>query len=419
MVTAQATKMADAADRSAQILANVSFALRVPSAMVMNRVSSMGIAMALGAADAIAPAHHRRLDDGAADPLNFNLTRSNRGVGYTPRPRCLTTHRAFLVIRRYARGMSVSRPLPPDRSHVRTEHRHEHSANLDSLDTRAFVALMANDARTVPEVILGASDVLARFIDDLVPRMQRGGRLIYIGAGTSGRLGVLDASECPPTFQASPEQVVGIIAGGDASLRQSSEGKEDDPHGTAEQFGALKLNDRDTVVGVAAGGTTPFVLGALPIAHDVGAMTALLTCAPVQSIPPKCDHLIVIDTGPELLTGSTRLKAGSATKLALNIISTAAFIQLGKVYSNLMVDLRATNAKLQDRAMRILVALCPELNRERAAALLERAGGQLKTAVVMQRLDLDAIDANDLLTKANDQLRVALEAVSRDSASAD
>jgi N-acetylmuramic acid 6-phosphate etherase len=214
-----------------------------------------------------------------------------------------------------------------------------------------------------------------------------------------------------------PEQVVGIIAGGDASLRRSSEGKEDDPHGAAEPLGALKLNESDTVVGVAAGGTTPFVLGALPIAHDAGAMTALLACAPVQSIPPKCDHLIVIDTGPELLTGSTRLKAGSATKLALNIISTAAFVQLGKVYSSLMVDLRATNAKLQDRAMRILVELCPELNRERAAMLLERAGGQLKIAIVMQRLDVDATAASDLLNQTHGQLRAALEAVPRDSTS--
>lgn len=304
--------------------------------------------------------------------------------------------------------MSATRPLPPDRSHVRTEHRHERSFELDSLDTRSFVALMADDARTISDAVSQSADALARFIDDLVPRMRRGGRLVYIGAGTSGRLGVLDASECPPTFQASPEQVIGIIAGGDASLRRSSEGKEDDPSGAAEALNALKLNETDTVLGIAAGGTTPYVLGAMPIARQAGAMTALLTCAAPKTEPQSCDHLILIDTGPELLTGSTRLKAGSATKLALNIISTAAFVQLDKVYSNLMVDLRATNAKLTDRAMRILIELCPELSRETAGDVLERSGRDLKAAIVIQRLDVTPDEARTLLEECSGNLRAAL-----------
>jgi N-acetylmuramic acid 6-phosphate etherase len=305
----------------------------------------------------------------------------------------------------------MNRPttLPPDRSHIRTEHRDQRSMQLDALDTRAFIALMADDHRAVVDSIIGASDALTKFIDALVPRMRDGGRLIYLGAGTSGRLGVLDASECPPTFQADPNQVVGIIAGGDASLRKSSEGKEDEPDGAREALTQLNLNSRDTVLGIAAGGTTPYVLGAIRIAKSLHAMTGLLTCAAPPQPPQDCDHIIHLDTGPELLTGSTRLKAGSATKLALNIISTAAFTQLGKVYSNLMVDLRATNAKLTDRALRILIELCPELSRQAAADLLHRAAGELKTAIVMQRLDVDAHQARTSLTSHNGSLRIALD----------
>jgi N-acetylmuramic acid 6-phosphate etherase len=308
--------------------------------------------------------------------------------------------------------MSAPSPsLPPDRSHVRTEHRHNRSCNLDTLNTRAFIELCVDDHRTVTDAVAGAVDSLARFIDQLVPRMRSpaGGRLIYIGAGTSGRLGVMDASECPPTFQSDPDQVIGIIAGGDAALRRSSESKEDDPEGAAEALAELVLLDRDTVLGIAAGGTTPFVLGALSLAKRTGTMTGLITCAPPHSPPRDCDHLIVIDTGPELLTGSTRLKAGSATKLALNIISTAAFTQLGKVYGNLMVDLKATNAKLTDRAIRILVELCPELSRESAAELLQRAGRELKTAIVMQRLDISADESRQLLASADGKLGFVLD----------
>lgn len=272
-----------------------------------------------------------------------------------------------------------------------------------------FVGLMADDHRCVVDAICTAKPALSAFIQALVPRMEHGGRLVYIGAGTSGRLGVLDASECPPTFQSPASQVIGIIAGGDVALRQSSETKEDDPNGAAAALREIELADRDSLVGIAAGGTTPYVLGAIRLAHDAGAMTALITCAAGAARPAGCDHLIHLDTGPELLTGSTRLKAGSATKLALNIISTGAFIKLGKVYSNLMVDLRATNAKLTDRAMRILIELCSELSREESRDLLNNAGGNLKAAILMQRLDVDLATALQLLRRHDGRLRAALE----------
>ncbi len=279
---------------------------------------------------------------------------------------------------------------------------------LDGLDTRACVELMIDDHRHVPEAVEGAADPLTELIDEITERVRCGGRLIYIGAGTSGRLGVLDASECPPTFQSDPNQIVGIIAGGDSSLRRSSEGAEDDPNGAAQALQALNLSNDDTVVGIAAGGTTPYVLGAIRLAKDAGAGTALLTCAEPDSVPEGCDQLIVLGTGAELLTGSTRLKAGSATKLALNIITTTLFVRLGKVYSNLMVDLCATNEKLTDRAIRILIELCPELEREESAQLLGRADGELKTAIVMQRLGVDAEQAGRLLAGNQGILRHAL-----------
>jgi N-acetylmuramic acid 6-phosphate etherase len=297
--------------------------------------------------------------------------------------------------------------LPPDRGHVRTEHRHERSMDLDMLDTAGCVKLLIEDHLAVPEAVAAAEPFLTSFIDDLVERVRAGGRLIYVGAGTSGRLGVLDAAECPPTFQSDPDQVLGLIAGGDAALRRSSEAREDDPQGASPALAALGLGTRDTVVAIAAGGTTPYVLGAVELAAQAGAMTALLTCTPTTTVT-SCDHLIVLDTGPELLTGSTRLKAGSATKLALNIISTTLFVRLGKVYSNLMVDMRATNTKLADRAIRILCELKPELTREAASGVLHDAGGELKAAIVMARLGVDLAAARAKLAEHGERLRPIL-----------
>ncbi len=303
--------------------------------------------------------------------------------------------------------MQGSAPLPPDRGHLSTEQQHAGSIDLDAQNTRECITLFADDHRRVVEAIHAARDSLAMFIDELVPRLRRGGRLMYLGAGTSGRLGVLDASECPPTFQSPPGQIVGLIAGGDAALRRSSEGMEDDADGARSALEELKLNERDTVLGIAAGGTTPYVLGGLRIAKVFGAMTGFLTNVH-RDLPERCDHLIVLDTGAELLTGSTRLKAGSATKLALNIITTTAFIQLGKSYGNLMVDLRATNDKLTDRALRILRAISPELNRESALHLLRDAGGEVKTAAVMERLGVDAVTARRVLAEHDGHLRAVI-----------
>ena len=270
--------------------------------------------------------------------------------------------------------------LPPDRSHVRTEHRNPGSMHLDTLDAGAIAALMADDHRAVTDAVAAAASAIGALVEGMVPKFHEGGRLVYFGAGTSGRLGVLDASECPPTFMSDPGQVVGIIAGGDSALRRSSEGREDEWDGARAEIERLAIGPRDTVVGIAAGGTTPYPLGALRIAKERGATTAFISCVPMAR-PADCDHLIVLDTGPEVLTGSTRLKAGSATKLALNCITTALFTRLGKVRGNLMVDLAATNDKLVDRAIRTVRQFDPSLTREQAWALLEANGRSVKRAI--------------------------------------
>lgn len=297
---------------------------------------------------------------------------------------------------------------PPDRSHIATEQRNPRTTDLHAMPVGDLVALFNREDRAVHEAVEAAAPELTAFLEQAEPRFAAGGRLIYIGAGTSGRLGVLDASECPPTFQTPPERVVGIIAGGDAALRRSSEGKEDDPDGARSDLEALELHDRDTLIGIAAGGTTPYVLGALRLAKDGlpgvrgRPLTALLTCASINR-PPAVDHLIILPTGPEVLTGSTRMKAGTATKLALNIISTTLMIRSGRVYQNLMVDLRATNDKLRDRAARV-VATLTDLAREEAFALLDRAKGSVKAAVIMHRLGVDRAQAETLLLQADGRL---------------
>lgn len=308
---------------------------------------------------------------------------------------------AISLALRYACHMQ----LPTDRGHLQTERRHPDSMELDALSPLECVELMIEDHKCVTKALQAASDSLASFIENLTARLRKGGRLIYIGAGTSGRLGVLDASECPPTFQSDPEQIVGLIAGGDSSLRKSSESAEDDPNGSIEELTNLKLNSNDTLIGIAAGGTTPYVLGAIKIAKSMGSHTALITCVQTGNKPVDCDHLIVLQTGPELLTGSTRLKAGSATKLALNIITTTLFVQLGKVYGNLMVDLKATNAKLTDRAIRILIELFPDLSRANANEVLQQANGILKIAIVMNRCNIDNDAAHNLLSIHSGNLR--------------
>lgn len=293
----------------------------------------------------------------------------------------------------------------PDRAHILTEQRNPRTMNLHALDVAGCVAAIQAEDRTIPDAMERALPALTRFIEAIEPNFLKGGRLIYLGAGTSGRLGVLDASEAPPTFQITPGRIVGIIAGGDSALRISSEGKEDDPQGCDIELRALSLTPLDAIVGIAAGGTTPYVLGAISIAKSLTqgrAITAILSCSPIPK-PNDADHLIVLETGPEVLTGSTRMKAGTATKLALNTISTTLMIRSGRVYQNLMVDLRATNAKLRDRAARIVSTLT-SLSRNESLALLDQSSGSVKTAIVMHRLALTCAEAKSKLQSVDGRL---------------
>ena len=297
---------------------------------------------------------------------------------------------------------------PPDRGHVATEQANPGSMLLDELSIRECIDLFIEDSRVVPDSVAAASTSLEHLVEAVVQQYRDGGRLLYVGAGTSGRLGVLDASECPPTFCSDPDSIIGIIAGGDSALRRSSEGREDDRHGAVQELDDLEISGRDVLIGIAAGGTTPYVLGAIEHAASRGTTTGLITCSPGTSAP-GCDHLIVLDTGAELLTGSTRLKAASATKLALNIITTVLFVRLGKVHGNLMVDLAATNDKLIDRAIRILRTMFPELDRSGAMAVLVDSGYMLKPAIVMHACGCDLEQAMRLLECHQGRIRKVLD----------
>jgi N-acetylmuramic acid 6-phosphate etherase len=262
-----------------------------------------------------------------------------------------------------------SRQLPP------TEQRNPRSMKLDRMAVSEAVELMLNEEAKVTRALLGQRDLLARAVNRVARAFRRGGRLFYVGAGTSGRLGVLDASECPPTFRVEPEMVQGIMAGGDKALRKSVEGAEDDAKAGAGEIKARRIGSRDVVVGIAASGTTPFVWGALREAKRRRATTMLVCFNPFLKIPKswKPNIIIATDVGPEVLTGSTRLKAGTATKLVLNILTTLAMVRLGKVQSNLMVDVRPTNEKLRVRAVRIVRELTGADERSAEHAL--RASG--------------------------------------------
>lgn len=294
--------------------------------------------------------------------------------------------------------------FPPDRSHIATEQRNPRTAGLGETSIADCVRLLQEEDRAVLAALDGARATIVAFLTAVEPGFLAGGRLIYLGAGTSGRLGVLDASEAPPTFQVPPDRFIGLIAGGDGALRRSSEGREDEPDGAVPELERLALGAHDAVLGIAAGGTTPYVRGALEWAARLPSapVTGLLTCAPVPA-PAGCRHVIVLATGPEALTGSTRMKAGTATKLALNQISTTLMVRAGKVYGNLMVDLRASNAKLRDRAARIVATVlgCP---REEAFAALDAAGGAVKTAIVMRRLAVARDEAERRLAAAGGRL---------------
>jgi len=303
-----------------------------------------------------------------------------------------------------------------NRAHLLTELRLPESMTLDTMSIADAVALMHAQDRVAVEAVARESAPITRAIEIVVGQLKKGGRLFYVGAGTSGRLGVLDASECPPTFRSDPGQVQGIIAGGPGALITAQEGAEDRADDGANQMDLKNIDANDVVMGIAAGGTTAFVHGALRRARDRGAKTIFLSCVQPVDGEAAVDCVIRPLTGPEVVTGSTRLKAGTATKLVLNTISTLAMVQLGKVHENLMVDLRASNQKLWDRAMRLVVTLTGS-SQDEALALLKQADGQVKVAVVMHRWGVGAGQAVAHLVVHEGRLRDALHVAPVDHSS--
>lgn len=289
-----------------------------------------------------------------------------------------------------------------------TEQRNPRSASIDLATPEEIVDLMNAEDQTVAGAVASQRIPIARAIELVEAAFRNNGRLIYVGAGTSGRLGILDASECPPTFGSDPSLVRGVIAGGTAAVFRSQEGAEDHPADGAAAMDDLAVAAPDVVVGIAASGTTPFVLGAVERAIDRGARGVLVACTPVSApIADRVDVAIVPIVGPEVVTGSTRLKAGTATKMVLNMLTTGAMIRIGKTYGNLMVDLKATNVKLADRSERIVMAVSG-LSREAARELLGRAGGAVKTAIVMQRLGIERDAADAALAAAGGKIRAVV-----------
>lgn len=289
-----------------------------------------------------------------------------------------------------------------------TEASNPASESLDRLSPLEIVRLINSEDAKIAHAVGEQAEQIAKAIEVIANRLQHGGRLIYIGAGTSGRLGILDASECPPTFNADPSQVVGLIAGGPGAMFKAVEGAEDSPELAKQDLKNIELCSHDVVVGIATSGRTPYVLGALDYARSQGAYAIGLSCNRDAALTARADLSIAPVVGPEVLSGSTRMKAGTATKMILNMLSTGAMVRLGKTYGNLMVDLQATNVKLAERTRRIvcrLVGITPEA----ATELLEQSGGELKTAIVSGRLGLPPEEARERLQAAKGHLRKALE----------
>ena len=294
------------------------------------------------------------------------------------------------------------------RGHLLTEQANPDSQGLDQLSALEIVDLFNREDAKVLSAIAGARTELALAINKTAAALRQGGRLFYIGAGTSGRLGVLDAAECPPTFCTPPELVQGILAGGAPALLRSSEALEDRPEDGAAAMVDHGVTAQDVVVGITAGGTTPYVLGALRAARQRGAVTVFIACVPAEQVPVEVDVDIRLLVGPEILAGSTRLKAGTVTKLALNILSTGTMVRLGKVYGNRMVDVAVTNQKLYDRALRMVQDLT-ELGPAEAVELLERSGRRVKLALLMHWTGLEAEAGLQRLEAGQGNLRQALQ----------
>ncbi len=289
-----------------------------------------------------------------------------------------------------------------------TEQPNPASAGIDGLSTLEVLRVINAEDRKVADAVSAEIPAIARAVDAIVAAFRQGGRLFYVGAGTSGRLGALDASECPPTFGVSPEMAQSIIAGGDAALSRANEVTEDDPGMGAADLSAHGFTARDMLVGIAASGRTPYVLGAIAEARRIGAVTIGISCTPESQLAEAVDIPITPLVGPEAIAGSTRLKAGTAQKLVLNMLTTGAFIRMGYVYGNLMVNVTPTNAKLLDRARRIVSQACG-IPIERAATLLEAAGDSVRTAIVMGKAGVGREEAERRLAEAGGRVSAALE----------
>jgi len=288
-----------------------------------------------------------------------------------------------------------------------TEQTNPASASIDTLSTESVLRIMNAEDRQVAEAVEREIPAIARAVDAIVTAFERGGRLFYLGAGTSGRLGVLDASECPPTFNVPPEMVQGIIAGGEAALSQATETTEDDPATGARDLEIRGFTASDVLVGIAASGRTPYVLGAVEKARRMGAVTVGISCTPDSELARAVEIAITPLVGPEVVAGSTRMKAGTAQKLVLNMLSTGAFVRLGYVYGNLMVSVQPRNQKLRDRARRI-VAQAAGVTVERAGEWLAEAGGSVRVAIVMAKGGVSREDAERRLAAAKGRVSTAL-----------
>jgi len=301
----------------------------------------------------------------------------------------------------------ASRKLPKHREQRRTEQRNRASKQLDHMSALAIVRLMNREDRRVPRAIARELPNIARAVDEIVARMTLGGRLVYVGAGTSGRLGVLDASECPPTFGIPPRLVRALIAGGSRAITQSVEGAEDNEQNARRDLTKIKLSNLDSVVGLAASGTTPYVLGAVALAKKRGALTIGVTSNQHSPLAKAVRIPIAVEVGPEVLTGSTRLKAGTAQKMVLNMLSTATMVRLGHAYENLMIDLTRSNEKLRGRANRILMEASGK-DVSAAQHALRQSEHNLRVALVMLKRKVSAANARKLLKRSNGSLRAAL-----------
>ena len=288
-----------------------------------------------------------------------------------------------------------------------TEARNPETENIDELATQEILQCINQEDKKVALAIELVLPQIAQAVDWIVESLSGGGRLFYLGAGTSGRMGILDASECPPTFGTSPDLVQGVIAGGEKAVFRAVEGAEDSLTMAAEDLEARDLSPRDVVVGIAASGRTPYVIGGLEHARQVGCHTVAVVCTPDSEMQKVSELSIAILVGPEVIMGSTRMKAGTAQKLVLNMLTTASMIRMGKVYGNLMVDVQATNKKLVERSKRI-VCLATGVSREEAEAAIVEAGGSVKVAVTLLMIGSSAVEAQELLVQAGGSVSQAL-----------